>query len=275
MKIKTSIVYIYFLVIVQTWFGIKKTTQRNYIERKKKKDPVDRNRATFPCFLPFLFLRVRENVTCAEGSFALLPPPHKVRASSFTLVEVREGSFDFIPRIRLFRIQLDSQWWQRRRETGREREREKDTKNESTAGCSVLARRSCVYACAHTPLDAPMIHRARIHFVLLLESLVPAPSEPPCCIRAPPVFVVAFVGYIPIYCFFSPLFQHRADIERGQGSHGTYLSPPGADLSGVFVPFTEEESSVIHAVRAYWINAFNDWPKTVPNRSFSKKQENR
>lgn len=81
MKIKTSIVYIYFLVIVQTCFGIKKTTQRNYIERKKKKDPVDRNRATFPCFLPFLFLRVRENVTCAEGSFALLPPPHTQSSS--------------------------------------------------------------------------------------------------------------------------------------------------------------------------------------------------
>lgn len=46
-------------------------------------------------------------------------------------------------------------------EEERNREREKDTKNESTAGCSVLAlaRRSCVYACAHAPLDAPMIHR--------------------------------------------------------------------------------------------------------------------
>lgn len=118
---KTSIVvYIYIISLPQFKYGLVKRKQRNYIQKKKKKDPVDRNRATFPCFLPFLFLRVRENVTCAEGSFALLSL-HKVRASSFTLVRETRGSFDFIPRIRLLRIQLDSQWWQKRRETGREK----------------------------------------------------------------------------------------------------------------------------------------------------------
>lgn len=108
-------------------------------------------------------------------------------------------------------------------EEERNREGEKDTKNESTAGCSVLAlaRRSCVYACAHAPLDAPMIHRPRIHFVLLLESLVPAPA--PASERLPWLLLSAIYQSI---AFSLRYFNIESRYRKGPGiTRNLSLSP--------------------------------------------------
>lgn len=126
MKIETSIViymYIYsFLATVQIWFGIKKTTQRNYIQKKKKKDPVDRNRATFPRFLPFLLLRVREKRDLCgrefcpslptQSSSIVVYPRWRETRGSFELYSAHSASSDSI---------RQSMMGQKRRETGREK----------------------------------------------------------------------------------------------------------------------------------------------------------
>lgn len=123
-------------------------------------------------------------------------------------------------------------------EEERNREREKDTKNESTAGCSVLAlaRRSCVYACAHAPLDAPMIHRPRIHFVLLLESLVPAPA--PAAERLPCLSLLLSAIYQSIA--FSLRYFNIDQISKGARDHTELIFLPQAPIYRVFIPFTKE-----------------------------------
>lgn len=53
----------------------------------------------------------------------------------------------------------------------KEKEEEQERRQSSWMFSSRACTEPCVHACAaHAPLDAPMTHRPRIHFVLLLES---------------------------------------------------------------------------------------------------------